>query len=171
MEKVKKKPKRHKVTGLNKSTKAQFEERVGIVTEMLLSGLKRKDILQNISNVETLKWKVTVRQIDNYIEEATKVITTSLEVDRKVLVNKVYSRFDFLYKKMVLDKDYRGAAAVNKDMCMFINTNELIPVLYEDAEIRQPVVVNITGRPQMHHYEETIDSQEVTVIANQRLIS
>jgi len=171
MEKVKKKGGRQKGELLNKSTKAQFDERVGVVSEMLLSGLKRKDILQNIANAESLKWKVNTRQVDYYIEEATKGISKELEADKSMLVSKIYARWNFLYKKMVLAGDYRGAAAVNEKMGMFVNVKELIHVNDEEIEIRQPVIVNITGRPQMHHYEDTIDSQEVTVIANQRLIS
>lgn len=170
MEKTKKK----KATGkrvLNKSTKAAFDERVGVVSEMLLSGLKRKDIVQNISGSEILNWKVTTRQIDNYIEAATKVILKEFEGERTVLINRLYSQYNFLYKKMVISKDYRGAAAVLDKICMFIPFKELTTNQMLHTEIAPPVIINIVGRATAQHFDDSEEIKDTGVIANSRLIS
>ena len=170
MEKTKKK----KSTGkrvLNKSTKAAFDERVGVVSEMLLSGLKRKDIIQNISGSEILNWKVTTRQIDNYIEAATKVILKEFEGERTVLINRLYSQYNFLYKKMVISKDYRGAAAVLDKLCMFIPFKELTTDRMMSTEIAPPVIINIVGRATAQHFDDSEDVTNTNIISNKLIAS
>lgn len=100
----------------SKSNQAQIEERVNIVMDMLLSGLNRRDIIRNITNNEELKkWEVSNRTIDVYISKANDILSGTFEKDRDNLVNHFYNQYRFLYKKMVIAKDYKGAmAAVDK---------------------------------------------------------
>lgn len=53
----------------NKSTKAQIEQRLKEVQELLLDGRTRSFIVQYGS-----KWQVSDRQIDDYIAQATAII-------------------------------------------------------------------------------------------------
>lgn len=102
-----------------KSSQAVFQERIAIVMEMLLSGLNRRDIIQNVSKNDNLKWNVVPRQIDNYIAAANKEILSQYDKEKENLINKVFSRYEFLYKKHLNVKDYKGATIVLKEMAAF----------------------------------------------------
>jgi hypothetical protein len=95
----------------NKSDNATFQERVFIVMEMLLSGLKRRQIIQNVSNNEELKlnWNVSDRQIDDYIAAANREIDKIFEADKDKLKKRVFAKYDFVYQKLINVKDYKGA--------------------------------------------------------------
>ena len=58
----------------NKANTVETEERTMIVLDMLLSGLKRREILINVANNEKLNWNICDSQIDNYISKANKII-------------------------------------------------------------------------------------------------
>ena len=99
-----------------KSNNATFLERVYIVQEMLLSGFKRRDILQFVTNVEdeSKKWNVCDSQIDKYIKQANENLLAEYESDTAKLKAKYSNRYDFIYKKAVNAKDYGLAASVNE---------------------------------------------------------
>ena len=108
-----------------KSNKVKFEERVSIVMEMLLSGLYRREILENIAKKDELKeWNVTASQIDNYIRAANNIILKPIEKDRDRLKAKAHSRYEYLYKKLLNVKDYKGAIAANDKVCTLLGLNE-----------------------------------------------
>lgn len=92
-----------------KSNIAVYNNRVHVVMEMLLSGLRRKIIIENIANNEKLRWNVTTGQIDNYIAAANKEILVMMEADKDILKKKIFARYDYLYSKLVNVKDYKGA--------------------------------------------------------------
>jgi Holliday junction resolvase RusA-like endonuclease len=97
----------------NKSSKVIYEKRVSIIVEMLLSGLKRFEIMQNIATHSELKqWKVCERQIDNYIKAASDIIQGGISENQKVMFEQTTSRYDFLYKKLINVKDYKSAVLV-----------------------------------------------------------
>lgn len=95
-----------------KSSNAEFQKRVLIVLEMVVSGMRRREIIQNISENEALKWKVDVRQIDNYIAEAQKEIDKYSEKNKDATYKKCKARLDFLWRKNVAVKDYKAAMLV-----------------------------------------------------------
>ncbi len=97
----------------NKSGDAEMEIRISIVVDMLLSGLRRREILQNISTNEALKWDVSDRQIDDYIRQANEEISKIAEKDKDKTYRKVKSRLEFLYRKSIEVKDYKTALVVN----------------------------------------------------------
>lgn len=109
---------------VDKSNIAIFNERVFIITEMLLAGLKRRQIIQNVSENEKLKWKVTERQIDNYIKAANLEISSIFEADKDVLKRKIFAKYDFLYQKLINVKDYKNAAAVLEKVSTLTGVNE-----------------------------------------------
>ena len=109
-----------------KSNDYEVERRVNVVVEMLLAGLSRADIIQNITNSD-LNWKtVTVRTIDNYIKKAYDVLYKPLEDDRTKIKNKLHSQYMYLYKKMVNSGDYQGANKVLKNVSALTGSNEAI---------------------------------------------
>jgi len=92
-----------------KSNDAEFQKRIGIVTDMLLSGLTRGEILQNGSSLD---WNVSDRSIDEYISKARVVIDELGRERADMLYTKVITRLNYMYKKLVNVKDYKGAAGV-----------------------------------------------------------
>lgn len=118
-----------------KSNKVKFEERVSIVMEMLLSGLYRREILENIAKKEELKeWNVTASQVDNYIRAANNIILKPIEKDRDRLKAKAHSRYEYLYKKLLNVKDYKGAIAANDKVCTLLGLNDPTKVAQTDKE-------------------------------------
>ena len=67
----------------NKANTVETEERTMIVLDMLLSGLKRREILINVANNEELNWNICDSQIDNYISKANKIIKEYGELNKK----------------------------------------------------------------------------------------
>lgn len=106
-----------------KSNNVVFEERVIIVMDMLLSGLKRREILENIRVNEKLKWKVERAQIDNYIAVANKLISESTKEEKESLIAKAFSKYEFIYKKLIAVKDYKGAVAAIEKSCSLMGLN------------------------------------------------
>lgn len=122
----------------NKSTAVEYEDRVSIVMDMLLAGLKRREIIENITKNEdlNLKWAVSVGQIDKYIKSASDEILKPLEKDREKLKAKHYARYDYLYKNLIDAGDFKGAIIANDKMTILTGINE---------PIKQGIDANITG--------------------------
>lgn len=96
----------------NKANTVETEERTMIVLDMLLSGLKRREILINVANNEKLNWNICDSQIDNYISKANKIIKEYGELNKKKIIAKARARYEFLYKELVNVKDYKSAASI-----------------------------------------------------------
>ena len=90
-------------------TKAELENRVTQVTDLLLKGAKRGQILQYVAK---LGWDVNDRMVDNYIQKATEAIKESAVIDREWEVALAKQRYEYLYTQSVSGKDLRGALSV-----------------------------------------------------------
>jgi hypothetical protein len=90
-------------------TKAELENRVTQVTDLLLKGAKRAQILQFAGK---LNWDVSDSMVDKYIGQATEAIRESAVVDRDYEVALAKERYEYLYTQSVSGKDYRGALSV-----------------------------------------------------------
>jgi hypothetical protein len=90
-------------------TKAELENRVTKVTDLLLKGAKRAQVLQFAGK---LNWKVSDSMVDKYIGQATEAIRESAVVDRDYEVALAKERYEYLYTQSVSGKDYRGALSV-----------------------------------------------------------
>jgi len=96
----------------NKANTVETEERTMIVLDMLLSGLKRREILINVANNEKLNWNICDSQIDNYISKANKIIKEYGKLNKEKIIAKARARYEFLYKKLVDVNDYKSAASI-----------------------------------------------------------
>jgi len=126
----------------NKCTEAEYEKRIALVSEMLLSGMKRRDIIQNVANNENLKWDVSDRQIDTYIHDATIAIKETVDKDKDTILTKVYTRYDYLYKKLMNVKDYKGAMLVTEKIAQL--TGIIQPV---KSEVSTTINVTVPDEP------------------------
>lgn len=106
-----------------KSSNAVYEERVSIVMDMLLSGLKRREIIQNI--IKNTTWNVCDAQVDKYLKDATDEILKPLEKDREKLKSKAIARYDYLFKKTMAVKDYKTAIIANDKICEISGIKEI----------------------------------------------
>ena len=110
--------------GRGRSTDIVYDERVSIVLEMLLSGLSRREIFRNIQNSEKLRWDVCEDQIDRYIADAKKIVHAPIrEKETNNMISQCFSRYDFLYKRLVNVKDYKGAIGATSKICELIGLN------------------------------------------------
>ena len=94
-----------------KTTKAQREQRVRAVYELLLSDAPRPDILQYCSN----QWDVSAKTTDNYIKAATKLISEEAARMRKNSMNKHLAQRALLRYKALKDNDKRLAFEILRD--------------------------------------------------------
>lgn len=60
----------------NRSSKVEMRKRIDIVSFALVQGKERKDIIQIASENE---WEISERQVDNYIDKATKELSIYAE--------------------------------------------------------------------------------------------
>lgn len=97
-----------------KCTSAEKAARIATIYRLLLSGMRRREILQYVT--EKTDWGLETSAIDKYIREATQEIkeVTAEEID--TARGMAYKRLDTLYYKSLLINDYKTALAVQKEM-------------------------------------------------------
>jgi hypothetical protein len=126
-----------------KVTKAILAERVEKVVELLVLGLRSSEIIRYAA--EKPDWDVKRRQVENYIQKATAIITQSAAVDRDHEVGKALRRLEALYKANMTIQDYKAALATLKAR------NEMLGL---DA----PKVSKVTGTITPMTWKEFIES-------------
>lgn len=87
-------------------TAAEKHKRVSQVTELLLTGHSRADILRFAAE---MNWDVSERQVTYYISAANEYFKKSAAVDRDSEIGKAMRRYTRLYRESYRVKDYRTA--------------------------------------------------------------
>jgi hypothetical protein len=100
------------MSGKGKVTQAQLTARLDKVVDLLLLPLGPSEIFQYIS--EKTDWKITKRQVENYIHDATQLIRDASKVDREYEIGKSLNRLERLYKSNLTIQDYKAALATLK---------------------------------------------------------
>ena len=113
----------------NKPTKAEKEKRVLDVQDVLLMGLRPKEIWRYLA--EKKKLEVSQRTVDRYIAEATEQIIAAAETHREYELGRAKKRLDHLYQRNIAIQDFKAALAVVRE------TNELLG-------LRAPQQVDLT---------------------------
>ena len=90
-------------------TKAEMENRVTEVTDLLLKGAKRAQILHYAVKSG---WNVSDSMVHKYITQATEAIKTSAVFDRDYEIALANGRYEYLYTQTISGKDHRGALSV-----------------------------------------------------------
>lgn len=120
-----------------KSTNAEFDKRVNIVLEMILSGLSRWQIQENIRTNEYLKeWNISRSQIDVYIKEANILMKEYAVTTKDEHLKKALNRLNFLYQKLVKVKDYKGAKDIIKTESEILGLNAPKKIETEIRDLR-----------------------------------
>jgi len=97
-----------------KSNMVEMRARVATVYRLLLSGLRRREIIQYVD--EKTDWGVQPRTVDNYIRKATAEIKEVTDEELKTARGMAHKRLDTLYYKSLLINDYKTALAVQKEI-------------------------------------------------------
>lgn len=113
-------------------TAAEYERRVNMVYEMLLSGLSRYEISKGL---EKSGVKVSSRQIDRYIQDANKLINSYYENNRADITKEFLSKYNMLYKRTVAVKDFKTAAAILEKQTKMLGIAEPSENSFNDNEI------------------------------------
>ncbi|MGG5577148.1 hypothetical protein ACPDHL_07390 [Myroides sp. C15-4] len=105
---------------MRKSVASVVLERVEEVSEMLIKGCSRGDILQYAS----AKWNISSRQIDAYISKARMLIEKTVEKRVEFDYAKAIRRYERLYCIAIDEQDYRLALSVNKELTVLQGLNK-----------------------------------------------
>jgi hypothetical protein len=97
-----------------KCTSAEKAVRIATIYRLLLSGMRRREVLQYVR--EKTDWGIETSAIDKYIAEATKEIKEVTAEEIETARGMAYKRLDMLYFKSLLINDYKTALAVQKEM-------------------------------------------------------
>lgn len=103
-----------------KSTNAEIELRVSIVSEMLIKGQGRGKIIRYGSE----NWNVGERQIENYIAKAWEKIEKNTDYDIRREIQLQRARFEDLFQKNYTIQDYREARQVLDSIAKLLGLNE-----------------------------------------------
>jgi len=96
-------------------------ERIVMISELLIEGKNRQNILQFNSE----NWNLSERQIDNYINKAIELIKSELVKDSEYSLSKALKRFEFIYKTAIEKEDFKLALQTNKEICAIQGLNKL----------------------------------------------
>jgi hypothetical protein len=104
----------------NKSTDAEIQLRVQTVTAMILQGYSRANIVQYGSK----KWKVTERQVDDYISASKAEIKASTDISKEEQIELAKARYNDLYQKNYKSFDFKECRAVQDSLNKMLGLNE-----------------------------------------------
>ena len=98
----------------NKSTHAETQSRVATIYRLLLNGLRRREIIQYVS--ENTDWGVSERSVDNYIKQATAEISEINKSEKIAAYGMARRRLDDLYFKSMKINDYKTCLQIQKEL-------------------------------------------------------
>ena len=104
-----------------KSSQNIVNKRIVVISEMLIEGKNRQNILQFNSE----NWNLSERQIDNYISKATSIIKSELIKDVEFDFAKAVRRYEDLYKQCLEKKDLKTAVAINEKLTALQGLNKI----------------------------------------------
>lgn len=140
-----------------KCTSAEKAVRIATIYRLLLSGMRRREVLQYVT--EKTDWGIETSAIDKYIAEATKEIKEVTAEEIETARGMAYKRLDTLYYKSLLINDYKTALAVQKEM------NELFGLKIIKQEISGNMGVQFVNNvpedaTKPDHTADTLDADE-----------
>lgn len=120
---------------MSKATDAQVEKRIEVVTDILMRGGTRADVLQYCAS----EWDIRTRQADNYLKRAWEYIRDTAERDKERHINLAIQRYQDLYKRSFKVQDYRECRQINAEMIKLLGLAEPEKVEHSGGINIQPV--------------------------------
>ena len=105
-----------------KVTKAVKLERVNQVLGWIILGMRPRDIFQYVS--EKTDWNISIRQIENYMRDATALIEESSRINRDQEVGKALLRYEKLFTANMKIQDYKAALMVQRARNEMLGLNQ-----------------------------------------------
>lgn len=96
-----------------KATKAEVQERVNAIYQLILVGASRKDIIQFASSQE---WGVTNRQVDTYARKARELFAAEASRERNEYRDESYMRLMYILSRCLEVQDYKTALSTQKEI-------------------------------------------------------
>ena len=94
-----------------KSDNLTIANRIDQIYKEMLDGKVKRDILRYAS-----KWKLSERQIENYIDKANTMLIEDSKTVREAEIARAVSRFNRLYDKAFKEQDYKLCKDIQKDL-------------------------------------------------------
>ena len=95
-------------------SKAEKEQRVQKIFELLVNGLPRYAILQYVADKTT--WNLKARQVDNYIADAAAMLAIESEYQRPKELGVAIRRLNDLYSASMKVQDYARAISAQREL-------------------------------------------------------
>lgn len=110
-----------------KKSKVVSAQIVAAFVELRLNGLVLREIIRYIKvDKELSKLDIKDDVAEYYIRLADKVICEPIKEATEHSRAKAHARYEWLYKKMALQKDYKGASDTNSKICNLLGSNAAI---------------------------------------------
>ena len=116
-----------------KSTNAEIELRISTIYEMVVKGASRKYIVRYGSET----WKITSRQIDDYLKIVYDEIKYTYGDDyKKNILEKQLAQLDDLYVKNYTIEDYKECRNIIESKSKMLGLNEIVELDDKITEIK-----------------------------------
>lgn len=120
-------------TMAEKSTNAEIELRISTIYEMVVKGTPRRDIVRYGSET----WKITSRQIDDYLKIVYDEIKYTYGDDyKKNILEKQLAQLDDLYVKNYTIEDYKECRNIIESKSKMLGLNEIVELDDKITEIK-----------------------------------
>lgn len=111
--------------GTSVSTSIEVEKRVELVAEMYIRGIPRAKGFRFVNNPEgEHNWGIDIRQYDNYIKRAKKLIKDQSKGNADEFKNLAFARYNDLYQKNYAEGDLRECRNVQDSLNKLLGINE-----------------------------------------------
>lgn len=134
-----------------KPSSVEMESRVSTIYRLLLSGMRRQEIIQYVAN--KTDWNVCDRTLDSYIEKARVEIADVTDEERKTALGMAYKRLDMLYFKSLLINDYKTALAIQKEINDLSGLKIIRKEIEHSGEVEQTVII-LPANSRLNNTEE-----------------
>jgi len=134
-----------------KPSSVEMESRVSTIYRLLLSGMRRQEIIQYVAN--KTDWNVCNRTLDSYMEKARIEIAEITADERETALGMAYKRLDHLYFKSLLINDYKTALAVQKEINDINGIKIIRQEIEHSGEIDQTVII-LPANSRMNNTED-----------------
>lgn len=95
-----------------KATDAEIAKRVATVHKLLVAGASRASIVLYGSQ----NWKVSDRQITDYIARAKETLIEQVDKDKESNLSMALTRMNDIYQQCMSAKNYKGAIAAQREI-------------------------------------------------------
>ena len=105
------------------------DERVTIVLELVVCGLQRRQIAEQIEK-KFPDWKVSIRTLSRYIKNAHTALEREAKPIRERELGKAIRRLDLLFARCLQITDFKAALAVERERIQLLNLSHTWPMTY-----------------------------------------